>query len=282
MTEIFKLNDAEFKCIREITYTHTGVNLTEGKKPLIVSRMSKRLRQLGFKSFAEYCRYLKQNHDELETMTNLITTNVTKFFREMHHFEYLRNTVLPLIIKDAATGSRPHRIKAWSAGCSTGEEPYSIAIVLDDFLQQAKGWDFSLLASDVNSQVLKHAADGIYKRERVKGIPYELLTKYFAMGTGSNKGLFKIKEPLRNKIKFKNINLFREEEYPRLSDLDIIFCRNVFIYFDRESQNWILQRFANRLSEGGHLFLGHSETISIESPVSKSWKLVQHTVYQKL
>lgn len=279
---LFQLDDKEFENLRTLTYSSIGVNLTQAKKPLIISRLSKRLRQLDFDSFQQYIDFLEETPEEMEVMANLLTTNVTKFFREIHHFNYLQEEVLPKIVEKAEAGHRPFKVRAWSAGCSTGEEPYTIAIVLHNFFHKHKEWDFKVLASDVNSQVLKEASDGIYHKDRVKGISYDFLKRYFALGQGVNQGLFRVKDFLKEKVAFRRINLIREEEYPKGQELDFIFCRNVFIYFDRESQENIISMYSRRVRQGGFLFLGHSETISVRSPVARQWKLVKHTVYQKV
>ena len=280
--QFFTLNDEDFLCIKELTRKSVGINLTEAKRPLIVSRLSRRLRTLNFGSFSQYCDYVAGNEKELETMVNLLTTNVTKFFREKHHFDFLRDVLFPELLHQADNGEREKKIRIWSAGCSTGEEPYTIAIVLEEFRRNNPDWDYRILASDVNSEVLEEAQNGIYPWEKIKTVAYPQLREFFAMGTGEKQGFFRVKKKIRKKVIFRKINLNLPEEYPRRYDLDAIFCRNVFIYFDRESQNNILKKFAGRLRPFGFLFLGHSETISFPTQKDQKWKSVQHTIFQRI
>ncbi len=281
MLDVFELTDEDFSFIQDLTYQHIGVNLTEAKRPLLVSRLSKRLKSLGLSSFKEYRVRLQEHPEELEVMANLLTTNVTYFFREDHHFNFLKEEVLPHIEERSDQQCHPPKIKGWSAGCSTGEEAYSTAIVLDDYFRNRRGWDYKILASDINTQVLEEARKGIYPEEKVKNVPRAMLQRYFKAGTGENTGMFQVKDFLRARVIFTRINLSREEEYPKVEDLDFIFCRNVFIYFDQESQEKILHSFAKRLRPGGHLFLGHSETIDRRFQGGNPWRLVSHTVYRK-
>ncbi len=280
--QLFTLDNQSFQYIRSIVYQHIGVNLTEGKRPLIVSRLSQRLRKLGIDSFAAYCQLLKENPAELDIVANLITTNVTRFFREAHHFDFLKDKVLPEIEKRAVACQRRPQIKVWSAACASGEEPFSIALVLAEFLRNKNDWDFRVLASDVNTQVLQHGQDAAFAGEQIASIPRATLYRYFAQGTGSKRGLYRVKLELRQKVLFRRINLMRSSDYPRVKDLDIIFCRNVFIYFKKENQEEILRRFARLVAPGGYLFLGHAEAIRSDSPALEYWQLVQRTVYQRV
>ncbi|MCK8824817.1 CheR family methyltransferase [Fuchsiella alkaliacetigena] len=277
-----RLSEAEFERIRRLVYDSIGVNLTDSKKPLIISRLSKRLRKLNLSTFDEYIDFLEKDSAELETMFNLITTNVTKFFREDHHFEYLKHSFLPKLEAEAQRSARKKSLRAWSAGCSTGEEPYSLAIVLKDYFAEQEDWQISILASDINTEVLREAQEGVYIQKKVEDIPYELLTKYFKLGTGPNQGLFKVKKSLRSLISFKQINLTSPEPYPIGEELDIIFCRNVFIYFNLQTQKRVLKRFYEHLAPGGLLMLGHSEKIDLMDEEAGDWRLVEATIYQRL
>lgn len=278
-TEI--LSNEEFNAIRKLVYGTIGVNLTEAKKTLTVSRLNKRLKELRINSYAKYIDFLKNNPGEMEHLFNLITTNVTKFFREYHHFEYLEKTFLPQLEKYADAGYHKKNIRVWSAGCSTGEEPYTIAMVLNEYFSQKKSWKIKLLASDINTQTLEKAKAGIYSYKEVGDIPYGLLKKYFKLGIGENQGKFKVKEVLQRYVTFQQINLTGPQPYPINEPLDIIFCRNVFIYFDKQTQNNVLMRFYKHLKPGGILCLGHSESIS-QPAGQQMWKLVSRTVYEKL
>lgn len=277
------LTDGDFRFIKKLVAEEIGVNLTDGKRSMVVSRLSRRLRDLNLADFSAYTAYIKQNPGELPILANLITTNVTTFFREEHHFSYLKATILPHLVEEARQGRRPPRVKIWSAGCSTGEEPYTLAMVMEEFVAANRGWDYRILASDINTQVLDLAKAGIYGVRQVKPIPYRLLTKYFYLGTEENKGFFKVKEALQRRLEFRVINLIKETAYPPGRDWDLILCRNVFIYFTRQTQEEILGRYWFRLRPQGHLFLGHSETIdTAPERGGRKWRLMGNTIYQRL
>lgn len=276
-----KLTDKEFHHIRQLVYNSIGVNLTEAKKTLVISRLSRRLRELNLESFSSYIVILEKNQQELEKMLNLITTNVTKFFREEHHFNYITKYFLPILEQQAAQGLIDKSIRVWSAGCATGEEPYTIAMVLHNYFSHKENWDIKIMASDVNTETLKKAYTGIYTKEEVAGIPYQFLTKYFKLGTGVNMGKFKVKNVLRQLITFKRINLIAAKEYPIGKQLDMIFCRNVFIYFDKPTQGEILNRYYKHLNNNGLLLLGHSESMNSTVDAGTRWLLLKHTIYKK-
>lgn len=274
-----RISEEVFETIRRMVYEETGIKLSTQKRAMIQSRLMKRLKQIGCPTFERYVKTVKLNPGERAVMFNLLTTNVTKFFRESHHFDFLREKFLPDFM--ARTGqTRP--LKVWSAGCSTGQEPYTLAIVLNEYFESYPGRDFRITASDINTDVLKKASDGIYIWEEVNEIPYELLKKYFKLGTGPNSGLFKAKDSLRKRINFKYFNLAvpggKEQEN---TVYDIIFCRNVFIYFDQETKRNTIRMFYNRLSSEGCLFLGHSESLNLNDPRMGNWSIQQHTVYKK-
>jgi len=277
-----KLGPEEFGELRRLVYESIGVNLTEPKKALVVSRLSRRLKELGLDTFAQYLRYLKYNPQESGIFFNCITTNVTSFFREAHHFEYLQNTFLPALESGLAQKTADGKIRAWSAGCSTGEEPYTLAMVLEDFFKGKKKWEFTILATDINTEALEKAQRGIYRQQEVKGISYDYLKKHFKLGTGPNQGLFKVKDNLQKMITFTQLNLASLEKYPVGDPFNFIFCRNVFIYFDRPTRARVLKRFYQHLLPGGRLFLGHSESIDLTDEESGRWRSVKHTVYEKL
>lgn len=280
MIQLISLTDEEFKELRELIYRSIGVNLTEAKKMLVISRLSKRLKQLRLTSIHQYLMYIKKHPEEKEILFNLITTNVTKFFRESHHFDYLTNVFLPNFEKKVQNKQLPKRLRIWSSASSTGEEPYTIAMVLLEYFKAKRDWHVEILASDINTETLKKASIGIYKKQEIVDIPYPLLTKYFKLGQGKNEGLFKVKDNLKELITFKRINLAMEMPYPIHQPLHIIFCRNVFIYFNKETQENIIRRFYNLLENEGLLILGHSESISREKCLG-NWKLVDQTIYQK-
>ncbi|MCK8816823.1 protein-glutamate O-methyltransferase CheR [Natroniella sulfidigena] len=275
-----RLSEVEFNTIRQLVADSIGVNLTTKKKQLVISRLSKRLRKLGLSDFSQYLELVEEDKKEKEMMFNLITTNVTHFFREEHHFDYLTEELFPQLEEQAEAKKKSKRVRIWSAACSTGEEAYSVAIVAADYFRD-KGWKIEILASDINTEVLSVAKRGVYSKEQVKKIPYHLLTDYFKLGVGPNQGLLKVKEKLSKMITFYRINLAADRSYPIAEPLDIILCRNVFIYFNQETQNEIINRFYQHLTEGGLLLMGHSEKINLLNQGSK-WELIRPTIYQKL
>ena len=273
------LSEMAFESIRRMVYQETGIKLSGQKKAMIQSRLMKRLKQVGCPTFEQYVKTVKLNPSERAIMFNLLTTNVTKFFRESHHFDFLKEGFLPVFLKNPGQ-TRP--LKVWSAGCSTGQEPYTLALVLNEFFTSVPRRDFWITASDINTDVLKKAAEGLYQWEEVNEIPYGWLKKYFKLGTGPNSGLFKVKDILRKKVNFKYFNLAVPGGNQKAETIyDIIFCRNVFIYFDQETKANVIKMFYNRLSPGGCLFLGHSESLNINDRSIGQWSIQQHTVYRK-
>lgn len=232
-------------------------------------------------SFEQYLHYIKENTREKEVLINLITTNVTSFFREKHHFTYLTETYLPFLEQKVQKEGLPKKVRIWSSASSTGEEPYSIAITLLEYFRHKRDWKMEILASDINTEVLKKANKGIYKKEEVSGVPYPLLKKYFLLGKGKNEGLLKVKDEVKKIITFRRMNLAMDEPFPIKEPLNVIFCRNVFIYFKRDTQEKIIRRFYDLLQDDGLLILGHSESISQQQKILGTWKLVHQTVYQK-
>ncbi len=271
--ENLSLSNEEFQKLRSFVLRSIGVNLSDAKRALVISRLSKHIRKKGLHSFTQYINIVEQNEQEKEKLFNLITTNVTNFFREVHHFHFLTNEFIPsLMTKQGKV------VRVWSAACSSGEEPYSIAMTLENALGKTN-MDYKILASDVNTEMLQKAKAGIYRHEEVKGISYDHLKTFFKLGQGENKGLFKIKENVQKKIVFQRINLVGNERYPIKNKLDIIFCRNVFIYFSKETQKYLLDRFYEQLSPGGILILGHSESIA---NYPNKWRLIHKTIYKKI
>lgn len=253
----------------------TGIVLSDVKKDMVYSRLAKRVRQLGLESFSSYCGLVQNesaNSQELVNLTNAITTNLTSFFRESHHFDYLSATILPELQRNNAVSKR---IRIWSAGCSTGEEPYSIAITLRDSMRNIDSWDVRLLATDLDTNVLDTASKGVYKEERVDGISNAVRKRWFLKGRNELAGMVRAREELRNLISFKQLNLMGD--WPLKGPLDVIFCRNVVIYFDLETQRRLINRYADLLAPGGYLIMGHSENLH---KVSKRFKLIEKTIYQ--
>ncbi|MCB9480841.1 MAG: protein-glutamate O-methyltransferase CheR [Desulfobacteraceae bacterium] len=269
----FELGEKDFNFIRNRVYEECGINLHEGKKELVRSRLSKRLRDLGLKSFKEYKLFLEQNHEESINLLNAISTNLTSFFREKKHFDFLTEKGLEALL---ASRQRDKRVlKCWSAGCSTGEEPYSLACALD-MKRDFYNFDFHIMATDISTDVLDKAKMGIYEMSRVAGVEISILKKYFQKGTGQRKGSVRVGREIRSKINFLRFNLM--EPYRFNFDFDVIFCRNVMIYFEKKIQSAVVNKFYNVLNPGGYLFVGHSESLM---NIEHKFKYVEPTIYQK-
>lgn len=270
-----QLTADDFDFIRELINTHSGINLAKSKKDMVYSRLSRRIRLLNLNTFSDYCEILKQNQgNELTNMVNALTTNLTSFFREQHHFDYLSKKVLPeLLIRNEES----KRLRLWSAGCSTGEEPYSLAIAVNEFMQHYSDWDVKILATDIDTDVLQCAANGVYPVDRIKNIPMATVKRYFKRGSGKNEGLVKVSKEISSLITFKQLNLI--STWPMQGIIDVIFCRNVLIYFTKETQRQIFMGFFRRVPNYGYLFIGHSETMH---PDCKQFQLIGNTVYRKV
>lgn len=279
---LYEISGDEFDTIRQMVRDLSGVNLTAPKRALVVSRLSRRLRELRLSNFTQYIHLLRHNPHEPGVMLNCITTNVTKFFREAHHFDFLRNSCLPGREAVVKQKGGPKKIRIWSAGCATGEEPYTLAMVLHSYFKDKNGWSIKILASDINTEALEKGRSGIYTYKEAEGIPYTLLKEYFKLGTGTQRGLLQAKDCLRALIDFQRVNLVAEHDYSFSEPLDLIFCRNVFIYFDRETRDRVLQRFHRCLVPGGFLCIGHSESINSASAQDSRWRQFRHTIYERL
>ncbi len=256
------LSDREFNRMSEFIHTQYGIKMPPAKKTMLEARLLKRLRSLNMRSFTQYCDYLfspEGMEKELVHMIDMVTTNKTDFFREPTHFHYLVRTALPELIRIADSGLNK-TLMAWSAGCSTGEEPYTLAIVLSEFAQQCPGFHFSILATDISTRVLDKAKTGIYDQERVEPVPMDLKRRYFLKGKNSQAGLVRMAPELREAVRFRRLN-FMQDDFGFREKMDVIFCRNVIIYFDRPTQEMLINRFCRHLIPGGYMFLGHSETL---------------------
>jgi chemotaxis protein methyltransferase CheR len=257
------INDRDFARLSSFIHSEYGIKLPEGKRVLLESRLRRRLRVLGMNSYSEYCDYLfspEGTQNEIIHMIDVVTTNKTDFFREPKHFDFLVQTALPELIKVYEANSR-RKYTIWSAGCSTGEEPHTLAMVLSEFAERQHGFNFSILATDISTRVLEHARRGIYKEEVVQPVPVAMKMKYLLKGKDKNNGLVRVGPQLRSLINFRRLN-FMDSDFGIKEPVDIIFCRNVIIYFDRPTQEKLLNRFARQLIPGGYLFMGHSETLS--------------------
>lgn len=251
---------AEFESLRELVREEIGLVLADSKRAMLAARLARRLRHLGLSSYGDYYRYVRAQGPggpERQELINCVTTNKTDFFRESHHFDFLRDVAFPQFQERARRGG-PKRLRLWSAGCSTGEEPYSLAICLLEHFAGLADWDVKILATDVDTDVLDRARLGLYAEERVEAIPLVTRRRHFFRGTGQNAGLVSLRPEPRALIDFAPLNLMAEP-WPLKERFDVIFCRNVMIYFSRQTQQHLLSRFAAQLAPEGYLFLGHSE-----------------------
>lgn len=273
----YSITNEELHLFQELVHREAGIHLADSKRQLLVARLSRRLRALGLRTFTEYHKYLMTSDasgEEHRHMLDCITTNKTDFFREKHHFDFLRDTVLPHVAQRTRGGVK--RLRIWSAACSTGEEPYSIAITLLDAIGSAlPSWDIRILASDIDTTVLATAEKGIYGVDRVAGLSDATKHAHFLRGKGPSEGLVRVRPDLSRLITFRRINLI-EPTWPIRSEFDVIFCRNVVIYFNRDTQKTLFSRMAKLISPGGYLFVGHSENLFWMRDV---FDVVQPTVY---
>jgi len=266
----FLCTDKDFKDIAALVYNACGIVLGDHKREMVYSRLARRVREHKFKNFSQYLEYLHNNKEaEFDAFINAITTNLTSFFREPHHFEFLKSTIVPQLL---SSNKLAKRIRVWSAGCSTGEEPYSLAITLADLFPSS--WDVKILATDLDSNVLAKAQAGIYTAANVNGLEKNVLKKWFLKSKDGQ--TYKVKPQLNKHIFFKRLNLL--QEWPMKGRFDLILCRNVVIYFDKETKDSLFKRYANVLNHDGYLFLGHSESMGKEHA---EFKNLGKTMYQK-
>ncbi len=278
-TDGLTLSPACFEHLRKVIYDASGIHLKEAKRQMVQSRLTSRLRFLGLTDFESYIRHLSADADEMTQMLNRITTNKTYFFREPKHFKYLRDHVLPELTR-GVVDSEKRVINAWCAASSTGEEPYSIAMVLHQYFAQRGAWKVRLLASDLDTNVLVTAKAATYPRQALSSLPRAFAQSNVMDDPAGDPDAFTIIPEIRNLVQFRRVNLMGER-YPIKSALDFIFCRNVFIYFTREDRDNVVRRFIKLLKPGGYLFLGHSEVLDVKDFGGKI-KFVGNTTYQKV
>ena len=267
----FVFTDKNFATIREIAYQVSGIKLSDHKRNMVYGRLARRLRKLNLHSFDDYCSIIQQdNSAEFGEFINALTTNLTSFFRENHHFEFLRDTVCPAL---RAKPGIKKRLRAWSAGCSTGEEPYSIAITLAAHLDLSR-FDVKVLATDLDSNVVAKGKAGIYPIERIEALAPEVQKKNFTRSKDGKS--VQVRANYANLITFKVLNLL--QPWPMKGPFDFVFCRNVVIYFDKDTQRVLFDRIADLIVDGGYLFIGHSENLH---KVSNRFRSLGKTIYQK-
>jgi len=268
----YTITPKEYEQFRTLIYQESGISLNDNKQTLLVSRLSKRLRTLKLDSFQAYYDLIagQTDSDEFTLLLDLVSTNKTDFFREPKHFDFLREAILPTL---GSTRS----IRIWSAASSSGEEPYTIAMTLYDAVPDPEQWNFKILASDISTRMLARAASGVYEEDRVRALPKEIVERHFLKGVGDRAGMVKIKPHLAQMVRFRRINLM-DDAYPINAPLDLVFCRNVMIYFDRPTQAQLVTKFYRYLKPGGFLFIGHSESLQqLDQPLTA----VAPTIYQK-
>lgn len=267
-----QLTRDQFQQISQLVYEKCGITLFQGKEDLVKARLGKRLRALDVASYAAYLDYLEQDKSgqELHQLIDAVTTNTTSFFREAQHFEYLRGQILPAK-KATVTGMR-----FWSAGCSSGEEPYSLAIALQEALPVGASRDVRILATDISGAVLARARTAQYHEVVLRGLAPSLVDHYFSASGASPDQVYRVKEVVRRMVQFAQLNLM--DSWPMQGPFDVIFCRNVMIYFDQATRARLIQRFWDLLEPGGHLFVGHSESLN---GLSHRFRYVRPAIYVK-
>jgi chemotaxis protein methyltransferase CheR len=265
---------ADYDYVIELVYEHSRIRLNRGKHALIQARLGKRIRQHGFESLHQYCNFLRQDADssELTAVVDALATNFTSFLREKDHFDIL---VQQAIARLQAARNKPFRV--WSAGCATGEEPYSIAFYLAEHFPVQAGWNWRILATDISTKALDEAMQGIYPTNRMVGLPQDWVRRYFQRGNGAWEGHFRVKPWVQERIRWEQLNL--HETFRLDQECDVIFCRNVLIYFDRETQMSLVRQLVRFLAPGGYLFTGHAESLSGASP---GLHCLRPSVYQKV
>ena len=272
------LTQRDFDRLSAYIYQELGITLSESKKTMMTGRLTKRLRALKLASITDYCDFLFTAEGQALERVHLfdvITTNKTDFFREASHFDYLTKNILPSWQKGL---SQRRSFKIWSAGCSSGEEPYTMAMVLADYAdkQSAGSFDYEIIATDISTKVLDHAKQAVYHSDRIQPVPAEMRSRYLLRSKDRNNPLVRIAPALRKKIRFGRLN-FMEENFSLPHPMDVIFCRNVIIYFDKETQERLVCKFCRKLQPGGFLFLGHSESLhGFDVPLTQ----VAPTVYR--
>lgn len=272
---MIKREDYEF--IRTLVYDFSRINLGPDKQELVSARIGKRLRALNLPSITEYCHMLRaaDGEGELSNLIDVISTNHTFFFREPAHFDHLEKHILPETV-GGKNGAARGTFRIWSAASSSGEEVYSLAILLSEFFAKHPAWNWQLEASDISTRILKKAREAIYPEETVAKVRPELLRKYFQKGHGPHDGSYRVKPELSAKVKFHHLNLLGPP-YPFSDAFHVIFCRNVMIYFDRPTQEELVRRLVQRLVPGGVLMVGHSESLT---GIKHSLKMVRPAIYQ--
>lgn len=279
--QLCSMRTREFDQFSALIYDEVGIKMPPAKKTMLEARLQKRLKALGMHSFQEYSDFIFSavgRDQEIIHLIDVVTTNKTDFFREPQHFDFLVREAIPTMRQIRGAGDSPlNPFRIWSAGCSTGEEPYTMAMVLSDYAAANQGFKFSILASDICTQVIQTASSAIYGEDRTDTIPLSMKKKYLLRSKDRSKGLIRIAPELRSNVSFKRVN-FMDDQFGIHERQDVIFCRNVVIYFDKQTQAALMQKFHRQLVTGGYLFIGHSETLN---GLGVPFTQVANTVYRK-
>ncbi|MDX2194608.1 MAG: protein-glutamate O-methyltransferase CheR [Gemmatimonadales bacterium] len=271
----YACTERDYAYFRELTLAHTGIRLAPAKRQMIYSRLARRVRRLGLPDLSAYADRLRAGDaEELKAFVNAMTTNLTSWFRESHHFEHLGREVLPALLAEAR---EPRRLRLWSCAASTGEEPYSMAMVLGEALRGHPGWDARILATDIDSDVLAHARAGVYEAQRVAAVPRQLAGGAFRRGRGAHEGRVRVRREVAELVAFRQLNLLGP--WPMRGPFDVVFCRNVVIYFDKDTQRRLFDRIADLMAPDGWLYLGHSESLF---RVCDRFEALGRTIYRRL
>ncbi len=270
-----KLGEREFAFLAELIKRHTGIVLGANKREMLHARLAKRVRKLGLTGFPEYCALIAgpDGAEELRHALNAVTTNLTRFFREPHHFQHLSEVALPRLVASRAAEGR--RLRLWSAGCASGEEPYSMAMALHSALPDIERWDARILATDIDTTMVERGREGVYDAVQAETVPEELRRRYLAPIPVAPRRIA-VADCLRPLVAFKPLNLLGP--WPMKGPFDVIFCRNVVIYFDRDTQARLFERFADILADDGFLYIGHSESLF---SLTRRFELIGRTVHRK-
>lgn len=275
-----ELTGKDFKRLASFIHERLGIKVPDFKRSMIESRLRKRLNVLGMKNYTQYCDFLFSGQgmdQELSEFTDVITTNKTDFFREPHHFKFIQEKALPDLIENTNAGVS-RKLMAWSCACSRGDEPYTLAMVLSDYGETLKRFDFSILATDISTRMLETAVRGIYEEQVVEPVPPEFKKKYLLRSKDRTRQIVRIKPEIRKRIKFHRLNLMNSD-FGLSHKMDILFCRNVIIYFDKPTTENLIARLCDNLAPGGYLFMGHSELLDVNRyPLVP----VAPTIYQKI
>ncbi|NVJ49505.1 MAG: protein-glutamate O-methyltransferase [Gammaproteobacteria bacterium] len=269
MSKEFLFTREDFKQVQKIVFDNAGIKLSDHKFEMVYGRLARRLRATGIRSVNEYLDFAKQDEQETIQFTNALTTNLTYFFRESHHFEFIESKVVPQVID---SNKSTKKVRIWSAGCSSGEEPYSIAYSIRNLIKNQSSWDIKILATDLDTEVLKKAKNGIYISERIESMSADQRQSLFNKTPSG----YCVKDDWRRYIFFKQLNLMNS--WPMRGKFEVIFCRNVLIYFDRDTQQKLIGRFRELLAPNGYLILGHSESIGAQG---SNFKALGKTIFQR-